>query len=259
MAKLKELLGYRDLVRNLVVRDLKLRYKSSVLGFVWSLLNPLLMMVVFTLVFTVMMPNNRVDKFPVFILAALLPWNWFSASLMSGIGSIVGNASLIKKVYFPRELLPISIVLSNLVNFLLALIVLFAMLIVYGVELKPIVALLPVIIVMQGILLLGMTLFLSGLNVIFRDTEVIMEVGILAWFFLTPVFYDIHDLFPQYERLMYIVNPMASLISTYRLILIHGAVPDAFFFMRTLLTALAILAIGYVFFLRRSRTFGEEL
>ncbi len=259
LTKLRELLQYRELVRNLVVRDLKVRYKSSFLGFLWSLLNPLLMMTVFTLVFTVMMPNNNIDKFPVFILAALLPWNWCTFSINGSIGAIVSNANLIKKVYFPREILPISVVLSNMVNFLFALIVLFAMLFVFRVELTPMIALLPVIIVIQAIFLLGAALFLSALNVFFRDTEVIMEVAILAWFFLTPVFYDIHGLFPRYERLLYILNPMASLISSYRLVLLGGAPPDPYFLLRTFVTALAVFVIGYAFFLRQSRKFGEEL
>lgn len=257
--RLKEILRYRELIRNLVVRDLKVRYKSSFLGFLWSLLNPLLLMAVFTVVFTVMMPNNRIQHFPVFILIALLPWNWCTFSISGSLGSIVGNASIIKKVYFPREILPMSVVFSNLVNFLLALIVLFVMLFAFGVQLKPVAVLLPVIIIIQAIFLLGAAFFLSALNVSFRDTEVIMDVGILAWFFLTPVFYDIGDLFPQYERLLYILNPMASLISSYRLVLLSGAAPDPYFLTRTFLTALLIFAIGYAFFLRQSRKFGEEL
>ncbi|MBI4319988.1 MAG: ABC transporter permease [Chloroflexi bacterium] len=257
--RFSELIHYRELVRNLVVRDLKVRYKSSVLGFVWSLLNPLLMMVVFTLVFSVMMPNNRIENFPVFVLCALLPWNWLSFSIGGSIGSIVGNANLIKKVYFPRELLPASTVFSNLVNFLLASVVLFAMLVVFGVGLKPAALLLPVVILTQTLFLLGIGFFLSALNVFFRDTEVIMDVVLLAWFFTTPIFYDIHDLFPQYEQLLYWVNPMASLIEMYRNVLLRGIVPPPEFLLRTLVTCLAILALGYLYFVRKAKWFGEEL
>ncbi|MCL5265007.1 MAG: ABC transporter permease [Chloroflexi bacterium] len=259
LTRLTELFKYRELVRNLVIRDLKVRYKSSFLGFVWSLLNPLLMMLVFTVVFTVMMPNKSIEKFPVFLLTAILPWNWCAASINGGIGSIVGNANLIKKVYFPREILPASVVLSNMVNYLLALIVLFAMLLAFGVEIQPMFAFLPILIFIQMIFLLGLAFFVSALNVSFRDTEVITEVGIMAWFFLTPVFYDIHDLFPQYERLMYILNPMASFISTYRLVLLQGAGPEPYFLLRTLATSLIVFALGYAFFIRQSRLFGEEL
>lgn len=257
--RVQEAARYHELLRNLVVRDLKVRYQSSVLGFVWSLLNPLLMMTVFTVVFTVMMRNNQIQHFPVFILCALLPWNWFTSSTMGSINSIVGNANLVKKVYFPRELLPISVVLSNGINFLLALVVLFALLFAFGIPLRPPAILLPAVILIQACFLLGLALFLAALNVFFRDTEVIMEVLILAWFFLTPIFYDIKMLFPAYERILYWVNPMASVISSYRLILLHGAWPAPDFMLRTLGISVIVLVVGYLFFTRLSPSFGEEV
>jgi len=124
-AKVREFLSYRELIENLVIRDLKVRYKNSALGFLWSFLNPLLLMVVFTVVFTVMLPDVHIPRFPVFVLCALLPWNFFSTSLVGAVHSVTQNGHLIKKVYFPREILPISTVFSNLMNFLLALPVLF--------------------------------------------------------------------------------------------------------------------------------------
>jgi ABC-type polysaccharide/polyol phosphate export permease len=266
--QIAELLRYRELVRNLVWRDLKARYKNSVLGFLWSLVNPLLMMAVFTFVFTVMMPNNNIDKFPVFVLCALLPWNWFTTSVMGATHSIVGNAHLIKKVYFPREVLPISVVLSNMINFLLALSVLFAMMLLFQVRFTAWALLLPVVILIQLVFTLGLAFILGTLNVFYRDTGVIMEVVLLAWFFLTPIFYPI-DVLPAHRilfgfdldlhRLAYIVNPMASLIATYRVILYSGAPPAFDFLVRTVVTALIVLALGYLFFNRYSRVFGEEV
>jgi len=266
--RIRELIEYRDLVRNLVGRDLKVRYKNSVLGFLWSLLNPLAMMVVFTVVFTIMLPQSALERFPVFVLCALLPWNFFSSSVMTSIHSVVGNAHLIKKVYFPREVLPLSTVLANLVNFLLALIVLFAMMFALGTPLTRWALLLPVIIFIQLIFTLGLAFFLSTLNVFYRDTAAIMDVAMLAWFFLTPVFYPI-TIFPHYrtvlglaldiQRLTYILNPMASLIASYRVILYHGAPPALDFLFRTLVTAFAFLVGGYLIFLRYSRVFAEEL
>lgn len=267
--RIRELIEYRDLVRNLVGRDLKVRYKNSFLGFFWSLLNPLAMMVVFTVVFTIMLPNSGLERFPVFVLCALLPWNLFSSSVMTSIHSIVGNAHLIKKVYFPREVLPLSTVLANLVNFLLALIVLFAMMFALRTPLTRWALLLPVIIFIQLIFTLGLAFFLSTVNVFYRDTPMIMDVAMLAWFFLTPVFYPI-TILPHYyrtpfgfsldiQRLAYILNPMASLIASYRVILYHGAPPALDFLFRTLVTALAFLVGGYLVFLRYSRVFAEEL
>ena len=256
--RILELVQYRELVRNLVIRDIKLRYRNSVLGFVWCLGNPLLMMAVFTVVFTILMPTD-IPNYPIFILCALLPWNYFNTSIMGAIDSIVGNAHLIKKVYFPREALPLSIVLANLVNFLLALIVLFAMLFVFRVHLTPWALYLPLIIFIQTIFILGLSLIFATLNVFYRDTKIIMEVGMLAWFFLTPVFYRIEDLIPKYARLMYWVNPMASFISWYRIVIYHGISMEPGFIFRTLVTSVVALVVGYFVFTRYSSVFGEEV
>ena len=187
---------------------------------------------------------------------------------MVSVGSIVNNAPLIKKVYFPREVLPLSVVLSNLVNLFLALIVLFAMMIAFRVPLTQWALLLPVVIFTQVLFVLGLGLILSTANVFYRDTAMIMEVVMLAWFFVTPIFWDI-SILPTHRvilgmdlnihRLTYILNPMASLISTYRVILYHGARPALDFFLRTFITALLTLVIGYSFFIRRSKVFAEEV
>ena len=273
-ARLGELYRYRDLVLNLVVRDLKVRYKSSVLGFLWSLLNPLLMMLVFAVVFTLLMPNQTIAHFPIFLLSGLLPWNFFRTAVMGSVGSIVSNAHLVKKVYFPREVLPISTVLSNAVNFMLALVVLFAMLFVAGLGLTRWSLWLPVIMAVQIVFTLGLAFILATVNVFYRDTAVIMEVVIQAWFFMTPVFYPI-DILPAsrvllgvelpLRRLVYILNPMASIIANYRTVLygsIDGAPPGPpglDFFSRTAVSALLVLLVGYLLFARYARVFGEEV
>jgi ABC-type polysaccharide/polyol phosphate export permease len=271
---IKELWRYRDLVRNLVVRDLKARYKNSILGFFWSLVNPLLMMAVFSVVFTYMMPSRSIPHFPIFALCAILPWNFFNTSIMGSITSIVGNAHLIKKVYFPREVLPLSTVLSNLVNFALAMVVLFAALFAVGIGLTPWALLLPIVIFVQLLFTLGLAFLLSTLNVFYRDVAMIMDVLLLAWFFLTPVMYPI-DILPEQamvlgielpvQRLTYILNPMASLIASYRSIL-YGSIqggppgpPGADFFLRTALTASVVFVVGYAVFCHYHPTFGEAV
>jgi lipopolysaccharide transport system permease protein len=271
--RLAELWAYRDLVRNLVIRDLKVRYKNSVLGFMWSLLSPLLMMVVFWLVFSFIL-NQQIRDYAVFILVALLPWNWFQVALAGGIGSITSNASLINKVYFPREVLPLSVVTSELVNFLLALPVLVGMLYVTGNPLTWHALWVPVILAIQFVFTLGIVLALATANVYYRDTAVIMEVVLLAWFFLTPVIYDfslaaskarsIAGMEISGARLAYIVNPMASLIASYRVVLYgSGAGPAAEpaydFLLRTAVTGIAALVIGYWIFARHAGRFGEEV
>jgi ABC-type polysaccharide/polyol phosphate export permease len=269
---LAELWFYRELVWNLVVRDLKVRYRNSVLGVFWSLFNPLLMMVVFTVVFTVMTPYSDVKKFPVFVLCAILPWNFFSSSVIGSIRSIIDNAPLVNKVYFPREILPISVVLANLINFLIALIVLFALLIAFRIPFTSWALLLPLVIVVQLIFTVGFSMIMAAANVFYRDTQVIMEVVMLAWFFVTPIFYSVNILPRSYEiagmsfdvsRWVRILNPMASIIANYRTILYGagngGSMPEPYFFIRTLLTALIVLAIGSFIFFRYSHTFGEEV
>jgi lipopolysaccharide transport system permease protein len=265
---LRELVRYRELIFNLTARELKARYKGSVLGFFWSLLNPLGMMMVFTIVFTVMMPNNQIPNFPVFLLCGLLPWNFFSAGVMTGTNSVVSNGNLVKKVYFPPEALPIASVLANLVNFLLAMVMLFVVLIVFHAHFSPYVWMLPFVILIQTCFVAGVALFLSTLNVFYRDTLMIMDVVMLAWFFLTPVFYPVSALPSSstvlgvtlnVRRLVYILNPMASLISTYRDLLYWGYRTNVDFFLRTAVTALAVLAFGYWFCVRYSARFSEEV
>jgi lipopolysaccharide transport system permease protein len=270
-AYVDEMWRYRALLLNLVLRDLKVRYRNSVLGILWSLGNPLLMMAVFTVVFTVMTPTN-IEKFPVFVLCGLLPWNYFSSSVVGSIRGIVDNASLVRKVYFPREMLPLSVVLANLVNFLIALVVLFAFILAFRLPLTVWALLLPVVIIVQTIFTMGVALILSTANVFYRDTQVIMEVVMLAWFFLTPIFYPIDALPHSYHiggltidvwRWMNLVNPVASLIATYRVILygagVGGAPPAFDFILRTAITAFGVLAVGMVVFHRYKRQFGEEV
>lgn len=264
------LVQYRTLIRNLVVRDLKVRYRNSILGILWSLMNPLLMMLVFTVVFTIMAPvrSASVEHFPVFVLCGLLPWNFFTTSVIGSTVSLVANAPLIKKVYFPRAALPLSMILANLINFFIALIVLFGLILAFGIPLTIWVLYLPLVILIQVIFTLGVGLLLATINVFYRDTQQIMDVLILAWFFVTPIFYPIDILPRSYQllglnldvwRLAYILNPMASLIATYRVILYTGAPPALDFLIRTALTAGVTLLVGWWAFNHYSWRFAEEL
>jgi lipopolysaccharide transport system permease protein len=253
-----EVFRYRSLIRNLVAKDLKVRYKNSTLGFVWSLLNPLLMMVVFTFVFTQLL-NQQIADFPVFVLTALLPWQWTATAVAGGTGALVDNAPLITKVYFPRLLLPISVVFSTMANFLLALPALFLMMFVFGRPFTPWLFYIPVIVAVQAIFLTALLLILAPLHVYFRDTIVLVEVGLTAWFFMTPIFYPIEAVVPHLAAWMYRINPMAAIVAEYRTILYHGGVPDPLFMARTGATAVALLAIGYLVFVRLNRNLGEHL
>lgn len=268
-----ELLAYRYLLRNLVVRDLKARYKNSVLGILWSVLNPLFLMVVFTVLFSVM-GNNQIRDYPIFVLVGLIPWNFFNGAMLSGTTSVTGNSSLIKKVYFPRELMPTSALLSNLVNFGFSFIVLVIFLYVFGIGLTVHALWVPAILLTQLIFTLGLILLLSSLTVFYGDVLMILEVVMLAWFFLTPIFYSL-DMFGSSVSMLGItfspaqvmrwVNPMASIIDGYRTVLwgtYESAGPVSMnpaFLFRTFLTSLIVLAFGYGMFARLEPAFGEKL
>lgn len=263
---LKELWTYRELVYNLVRRNLKVRYKNSLLGIVWSWLNPLLMMLIFTVVFNVLWERTDMPNYHIFFLSALLPWNFFTESVMGGMSSIVNGGHLIKKVYFPREALPLSLVLSNLVNFLISLPVFFVLAYISGVRITPWVLLLPIPILIEVIFISGMVLILSTLEVFYRDTHMVMSAVIQGWFFLTPIIYPADSLSPEFEFMgqsaktwLFRLNPMASIVNTYQDILYNGALTALDFLSRTAVTALIVLVCGYWFFLRYSGKFGETV
>jgi ABC-type polysaccharide/polyol phosphate export permease len=260
VADLREFWQYRSLLRMLVVRDLKTRYRNSALGVMWSFLQPLGMMVVMTFAFTVINrgPANM-PHFNVFILSGLLAWNFFSAAVVGGSGSINANSSLVKKVFFPRAVLPVSVVVSSLVNFLLALPVWLIVTVLSGHALHPTLLLLPFAIAIQVVFTVGVSFLLSTLNVFYRDTQFILELGMLALFFLTPVWYDIGQVSPEIGLWVRRLNPMASLVNIYQDLMYWGRITELDFVLRTALTAIAFLVVGYLVFRRFSPRFGEEV
>jgi len=252
-------LHYREAIRTLVLRDLKVRYSNSILGILWSLFNPLLITVVYTLVFTFIFPSG-VEKFPVFFLAGLLPWNFFQWATLSGATSILSNGHLVSRVYFPRAILPLSTLISNLVNFLLALIVLLVLTLAYRILPTSAWLGLPVVIFIQCLLSLGLGLFLAALNVHFRDTQQVIEVLLQAMFFITPVIYPLEFIQNADARfLMRIINPMASLIVSYRDILYSGHWPAWQFLGIVAGEAILLFIFGYWFFHKNSANFVEQL
>ncbi len=268
ISQLQELWKFRGLIFSLVQRDLKVRYKNSVLGIIWSWLNPFLLMLVFALVFGLVWKRTDMKNYHIFVLSGLLSWQFFTAAVIGGMHTIVGNAHLLKKVYFPREILPISIVLAGLVNYLISLPVFFLLALASGQELTWWALLLPIPILLETLLVIGIALILSTMEVFYRDTHLLMDVVMQAWFFLTPIFYP-NDTVPHNAHLFGVefdaqawqlwINPMASISNLYQRLLYYGDFPRPEFFWPTVGTVLVVLIGGYLFFLRFSYRFGEEV
>jgi homopolymeric O-antigen transport system permease protein len=267
MAIIAEILDSRDIVRNLVLRELRSSYKGSALGFMWSLLNPLVTMVIFTVVFSVVLqvklpPNAEgVQNFPAFLLIGLLPWNLISLSMSAGASSLVANGNLIRKVYFFRATLPASVVLANAVNFLIGMGLLLVFLVAVGVDFWGTIWLLPVPLLALLLLSLGLALLTAVGNLYYRDTQYLVSLFTMAWFYLTPIIYPLSFV----ERVgepwltLYRLNPATALIETFRAILYDGRLPSTLDLVWSLGSALAVLAVGWLVFQRAEPHFAEEV
>src|SRR5262245_32947985 len=265
LAAAREAAGYHDLLRNLLARDLKVRYKHSALGFFWSLLRPLLVIMVLVVVFQGLLETS-IPHFAPFIVIGYLVWSFAADALSVAVRSVVANAALVKRVYFPRELLPASGVLAHVVHFLLALTLVFPLLLLFGIPLTAQVLWLPSLVLFQTLFLLGLGFLLAAANVFYRDVEAVLDPFLIAWFFATPILYDLGTVFSREWMgvnlgwLVHALNPMASFITSYRIVLMGGGVaPDPAFMLRTYATAVAVLVVGYVVFKRCEPRFGEEL
>lgn len=255
--KSRELFRYREMFTGLVSREVRARYKGSALGFLWSLLNPMLMMVVYSLVFSVYMRIN-IPNYSLFLFCGLLPWTWFTTSITNATSTIVANGNLIKKVYFPLEILPLVNITTNLVNFLLSLPILLLFMAAVHVPLTVNLLFLPVLIVVQFILTLGLSLILCTLNTFFRDVEQLLGPLLLAWFYLTPVIYPAKQI-PTQFGFLFVANPMAPLMTSYQRIFFEGLPPSGSHLLTCTLTGLVLLLVGYAVFYAKKFTFAESV
>lgn len=258
MKTIRELYAYREMIFSLVRRDLKGRYKGSALGFLWTFINPLLQLGVYTLVFSVIM-RNGIEDYYLFLFVALIPWIFFSTSLSGGSSCIWAQKDMVKKIYFPREVLPISFVTSQFVNMLLSLIVVFVVLIVSGKGLNPIAMLyLPVIMLVEYLMALSVAMLSSAITVYLRDVEYILGIITMAWQFLSPVMYSVEQV-PEKMLPLFNLNPMTPVIVAYRDILYYGEAPKLETLIHAVVFGVVVLIIGIVVFGKLKRHFVEEL
>ena len=249
--------NYSDLIRNLVSRDFKTRYKRSYLGILWSLLNPLFIILVYTLAFDYIM-KIRVKNFPMFFMCGYLPWSYLSAGLSLSLTSLSDSGYLIKAVYFPREILPLSTTLSCLIHFLITFIFVFPFLIFFGYLPTWAVFSLPLIIFLQTLFVFGLSLLFSSIHVFFRDLKYILDVILIAWFWLTPIAYSA-SMVPDKFLFFYNLNPMTLFVKAYREVLLNGALPTPKYWMAVILATMGSLALGYLPFLRIKKRLAEEI
>jgi len=258
MNTLKELYHYREMIFSLVRKELRGRYKGSVLGFIWTFLNPLLQLTVYTIVFSVLFPTT-IDKFYIFLFIGLIPWLFFNTSLAGGATSVVSQENLIKKIYFPRQVLPIAYVSSAFINMLLTFLVIFTVLIIsgYGINLKVLWAL-PIVMVVEYLLALGMAMIFSALTVYFRDLEYILGIVAMAWMYLTPILYEVETIPEAFRPLIYL-NPMTGIILSYREILYYKKIPDLNILAAAVVAGVVFLVVGFFSFSKMQRRFVEAL
>ena len=249
---------YREMLINMVRRELRGKYKGSILGFLWTFINPLLQLVVYTIVFSNIM-RMGVSNYEIFLFVALIPWMFFSTSVLSGAGSIIYNQSLVTKIYFPREILPLSVVTSNFINMIYCSVIVLAVVLFYHMNLNlEVWFMLPVIAFIEYILVIGIVLIVSALTVYFRDLEHILGIIIMAWQFLTPVMYPESFVPSQYQAILYL-NPMTPIIISFRDVLYYGKRPVVENLVYAFLWSLIIFICGFLLFGKLQKDFAEEL
>lgn len=241
------LLRYRELLRQLVIREVKLRYKRSALGFAWTVLNPLLAMVIFTMVFSRIFSNR--PNYSLYVFTALLGWNLFSLGTSRGLDSIVLNGPIIRKVFVPKAIFPVATVVSQVVNFVFTLVPLFLLMAAVGAGFSLHLLWLPIPLVSLTCFALGVALLVGTFNVFFRDVKYFYEAGLLAWFYATPIFYP-PEIIPEKFKFLLYMNPMYALLESLRAPVYLGAAPPIGMMIFGLALSLVTLAIGWIVFHR---------
>ena len=213
-----------DVMTTLVGRELRIRYKGSVLGLLWAILSPLGTVAVMHLLFNKILPLN-IPHYASFIYSGLLPWTWFQASVQTGAATLLDNRDLVRRPFFPRPLLPAVVTGTNFILYLLALPVLLALLVTEGVTLSPLIMMLPLVWLAQAIFTLACAVLFAALGVLIRDVQHLLGVGLLLWFYLTPIFYDVDRVASASTRWL-LLNPMTTLVQAHRALAIYGQAPD---------------------------------
>jgi lipopolysaccharide transport system permease protein len=257
LTSLRELYESRELLFTWTRRDFRVRYSQSMLGAAWAVMQPLSLMVIFSIVFAYFLevPTGGVP-YPVFSYAALLPWTFFSNALGFAIPSLVSNMNLVSKIYFPREILPLSAILVGLVDFVIASLLFVPMMIYYRIAVGPALLLLPVLLLIQIVFMFAVSLLASAANVYFRDVRFLIPLTLQVWLYITPVIYSAEQI-PGWLKPFYFLNPMAALIDGYRRVTLFNQMPDWPYVGLAALVSLLLFIVAYRVFKRAERQFAD--
>lgn len=259
MKLINDLYQYRELLKTNVKKEIRGKYKGSFLGVLWSFINPLLTILVYAIVFPFIM-REQPDNFLIFLTVGIIPWNFFVTVMNQGMISIRTNEAIIKKVYFPREILPISVAVSGLVNFWISCIIIMLICLVGGVGITWHVVFLPLISFIQFAFTLGLILALSAINIYIKDTEYIVQFVINILFYGTPILYDT-SLFKSNQILTFLLNanPLGCIVSGYRDIFLYHQIPNLVELIYVIVFAVIVFIVGLIIFRKLQRGFAEEL
>ncbi len=254
----KELYNYRQLLKSNIKKDIRGKYKGSFLGVLWSFVNPLLMTLVYAIVFPYILKDTG-DNYVTFLVIGILPWTFFTTVISQGTYCILANAGIIKKVYFPREILPISIATSGLINFLISCLIIFLFLIFSGVGFSIQILWLPLIILTQYLFSLALIFITSAVNVYIRDAEYIINFIVSMLFYATPILYKAETFTGSAIEWIIKLNPMATIITCYHDVLFYQSLPHIKSLLIVLLGSIILLWVGYKIFKELEKRFAEEV
>ena len=254
-----ELYQYRSMIRNLVKREIRGRYKGSVLGFLWNFITPLIQILVYIIVFTAIFKPS-IENYPLYLISGMIIWIWFSESSTDGSGTLVANGDMLKKIYFPRIVLPISVVLSKMVNFLImvALFFIISFSMGYGVSLEALLWL-PIVVVISLFFILGFVLIMSALDVYLRDVQYILTVLMMALIWMTPIMYSSEGIESELLNMILTVNPLTYLVHLYQSVFYWKAAPSMTDLVISLIITVVLMIVGLIVFNRLEKDFAEVL
>ncbi len=252
-----DLYNYRELLKSNVKKEIRGKYKGSFLGILWSFINPLLQTIVYTIVFSIIM-KSTMENYLIYVVTGIIPWNFFLTTMVQGMTTVKANAGIIKKVYFPREILPISVVLSGLVNFFISCIIIVLFCIFSGVGISWHIIIVPFVAILQFLFILGLVFALSAINVYIQDTEYIVQFVLNMAFYATPILY-LPSLLPSLFQQILNLNPMTHILVAYRDAFMYHTLPGLKTMVILTIISVLVCFIGYKIFKKLEKKFAEQI